>query len=146
MIIDTTYLLPLAKINVRYDLLKAIALGKLKIDLGFEDLKVSLISLFELQAKAWKIGVPPDYVLKAVNAVIRNFEVVPFYHSKVVNVTYELRDLLEDFIDCIIIATAVAFKEDLITEDRDILSLRKLMAERYNVSVLRYNDVALPCQ
>jgi len=146
VIIDTTYLLPLARINVKYDLLKAIALGKLKINLGFEDLKVSLISLFELQAKAWMMRVPLDYVLKAVNAIIRNFEIVPFYHSKVVNVTYELRDLLDDLIDRIIVATAVAFNEDLMTEDRDILSLRKLIAERYNISVLRYDDVALPSQ
>ena len=56
MIIDTTYLLPLARIGVEADLLLAIAEKKTRLNMG--DLHVSLISLFELQAEAAKLRIP----------------------------------------------------------------------------------------
>jgi len=78
MIIDTTYLLPLARIYVKKtDILRVIAEGRAK--LSFDELVVNLISLFELQAKASKLGVPPKYVFKALDVILKSFYVVPFY-------------------------------------------------------------------
>ena len=59
MIIDTTYLLPLIGVDVRTDLLRAIAEGRTRRRIHFGELRVSLISIFELQAKALKLDVPP---------------------------------------------------------------------------------------
>jgi hypothetical protein len=49
LILDTAYLLPLAQIAVESDLLAAVA--KKKTYLTLEDIGVSLISVFELQAR-----------------------------------------------------------------------------------------------
>jgi len=54
MIIDTTYILPLAGIGVKAYLLRAAAEGSARVSLN--ELKLSMISLFELQAKAAKLG------------------------------------------------------------------------------------------
>lgn len=65
MIIDTTYLLPLARIGVETDLLRAVVEGRVRRDVSLRNLKVNLISLFELQAKAAKLGVPPGGCCKS---------------------------------------------------------------------------------
>ncbi len=70
MILDTTYLLPLAGVDVRTNLLRDIVEGK--IDLDISELKVSQISLFEMQAKAVKLGVPARRVVRAVIAISSN--------------------------------------------------------------------------
>ena len=67
MIVDTTYLLPLARIGVDTDLLKAIAEGKTELKL--EDLTVNLISTLELQAKAVKMNIPAEYATEAVKTI-----------------------------------------------------------------------------
>ena len=73
MILDTTYLLPLARISVDTDLLKAIADGK--VGWKLEEVTVSMISIFELQAKAAKLMVPAEFVVDAVEAIFRAFKV-----------------------------------------------------------------------
>ncbi|MEM3516836.1 MAG: hypothetical protein QW647_03495, partial [Candidatus Bathyarchaeia archaeon] len=67
MILDATYLLPLARIAIDLDLLDAIAKGKTSLKL--EEITVSLISIFELQMKAAKLMVPTEFVVKATNAI-----------------------------------------------------------------------------
>ena len=57
MIIDMMYLLPLSGIAIPCDLLKAIAERRTKVKIDFSDLKLSLISIFELQAKASKLSI-----------------------------------------------------------------------------------------
>ena len=73
MILDTTYLLPLARISVDTDLLRAIAEGK--VGWKLEEVTVSMISIFELQAKAAKLMVPAEFVVDAVEAIFRAFKV-----------------------------------------------------------------------
>ncbi len=141
MIIDTTYLLPLARIDVKTDLLRAIAEGRARKGIGFRDLKVSLISLFELQAKATKLGIPPRDIVKAVNVALRSFQVIPFYRADIIEIAHELRKILADYIDCIIVATAAALREDLATEDSDILSHKEEIENSYGIEVLSYRDL-----
>ena len=76
MILDTTYLLPLAGIGVDTDLLKAVFEDKAKLRL--EDFSVSLISILELQAKAAKLKVPVSTALSAVKTITKLIKVVPF--------------------------------------------------------------------
>lgn len=56
LILDTTYLLPLARIAIDVNLLETIVRGR--ADLKPEDVTVSLISVLGLQAKATKLNVP----------------------------------------------------------------------------------------
>lgn len=139
MIVDTTYLLPLARIEVETDLLAAIVDGR--VDLRLSELGVSEISLFELQAKAAKLGVPADVVSGAIDFIVRNLRVVPFYQRDVISVSFELRRRLRDYIDCVIVATAVVSGEDLVTEDSRIHALRSFIESEYGIRVLRYSDL-----
>ncbi|MBS7645583.1 MAG: PIN domain-containing protein [Candidatus Bathyarchaeia archaeon] len=139
MILDTTYLLPLARIAIDLDLLDAIAKGKTSLKL--EDVAVSLISIFELQAKAAKLMVPAEFVVKAVNVMLNAFKVESFYNPEIIKVSYELKKLIPDYIDCVVVATAITLKESLITEDSLILANAEVIKKGYGVNVLSFKDV-----
>jgi len=140
MIIDTTYLLPLARIDVDTDLLEAVVKGK--VDIRMEEIAVSLISLFELQAKAAKLGVAPSIVSEALEAVNKAFRVIPFYAEEVVEVSFSLRKKIPDYIDCVILATAIVSGEDLATEDSLIHSKKGLIEKEYRVKIHSFSSLA----
>ena len=140
MILDTIYLLPLARIGVKTDFLRAVADGKVNVDLS--DLKVSLISIFEMQAKAFSLNIPPRYVTEATDIIMRSFDVVPFYEESIVRRAYELRGL-RDYIDRIIVATAIERKEVLMTEDSSILSVREELKRKYGIDIVSYRDLKI---
>lgn len=140
MIVDTTYLLPLARIRVRTDLLRMIVDGGVGEGVDLSDIKVSLISLFELQAKASKLGVRPEYVIDAVKAVLKAFPIIPYYRDDIIRTAHEVNKMLNDYIDSIILATAITQHEPLVTEDSLIHSQRKTLEEKYGVRILRYAD------
>lgn len=139
MILDTTYLLPLARINVDTDLLRAIA--DRKVSWKLEDVTVSMISIFELQAKAAKLMVPTEFVVDAVKAIFGAFNVESFYRPEIIKVAYKVKKLIPDYVDCVIVATAIVLKEDLATEDSQILSNRGVVKEEYGVSTLSYKEL-----
>jgi len=109
------YFLPLAQIAVDVDLLAAVA--KRRTDLKIEDISLSLISIFELQTKSAKLKIPAKSTIRAVDAMLSAFRVVPFYEAGVVETAQKIRRTISDYVDCIILATAVVTKEDLVTED-----------------------------
>jgi len=139
LILDTTYLLPLAGIGIDTDLLKAVFEGRAKLRL--EDFSVSLISIFELQAKAAKLKVPVSTVLPAVKTITKVFKVIPFYDVEVIDKSFELRKYISDYIDCIIVATAIVLKKDLVTEDTLIHENKKLIKENYGVNIFDYKSL-----
>lgn len=51
-----------------------------------------------------------------------------------------MRKHIQDYIDCIIVATAAVLKEDLVTQDTLILSNKGLINEKY-VRVLSYKNI-----
>lgn len=140
MIIDTTYLLPLARIEVDTDLLKAIAEGE--ADLKIEDIGISLISIFELQAKAAKLKIPARFTIEAAEAVLKAFKVEDFHQPEVIEISYDLRKEIPDYVDCIVVATAAASKEDLATEDSLILDNKEKIEKTYNIQILSFKDLA----
>ncbi len=142
MILDTTYLLPLAQIDVTTDLLVAVA--RKKADIKLEDISVSLISIFELQAKGAKLNIPPRTVIRAVDAIMSAFRVAPFYESGTIEIAQRVRKTVSDYIDCIIVATAISNKEDLATEDSLILEKRGKLLREYNLRVVSFKDLAKP--
>jgi len=144
LIIDTTYLLPLARIGVETDLLRAVVEGRVRRDVSLRNLKVNLISLFELQAKAAKLGVPPRTIVEAINVILRSFQVIPFYKAEIVETAHKLRRILTDYIDCVIVATAATLREDLVSEDQDILSHREELEKKYGIRILNYQNLLQP--
>lgn len=143
MIIDTTYLLPLARIDVETDLLLAIAEGRATPanQLRLEDITISSISIFELQAKAAKLGVKAEYIVTAIEEISKTFKIEPYYAPKIVARAFDLKQtLLSDYIDCIIVATAIESKDELITEDSRITKRRGALKEKYGLSIRTYRD------
>jgi PIN domain nuclease of toxin-antitoxin system len=141
MIIDTTYLLPLARIGIETDFLRAVADGSIKVNLDFNDLKVNLISIFELQAKASRLDIPPEDILRAKDIIFRAFKVIPFYESDIIKEASKLNRTLGDYIDSIIVATAITLGEDLLTEDSIITRLKNSIRKEYGIEILSYRDV-----
>jgi predicted nucleic acid-binding protein len=139
LILDTTYILPLARIGVDTDLLLAIA--EERTNLKLDEITLSLISVFELQTKAAKLGIPARFVNESIRTMADNLTLTPFSDPKVVELSIELRSTMSDYIDCIIVATAAALREDLVTEDSRIWSRRKSIQQKYGVSIFRYRDV-----
>ncbi|MEM1574539.1 MAG: PIN domain-containing protein [Nitrososphaerota archaeon] len=139
MILDTTYLLPLARIAIDTDLLEAIVKGKTNLKLS--EISISLISLFELQAKAAKLMIPAKFIIEAIKAIFTTFRVEPFYKPEIIEVSCKLRRTIPDYIDCVILATAIVLKEDLITEDSLILANMEIIKSKYNIEVLSFKDV-----
>ncbi len=139
MILDTTYLLPLAQIAVDTDLLAAVA--NRKTDFKLEDISVSLISVFELQAKGAKLNVPASSIIRAVDAIMSAFRVVPFYEAGVIEAGQKMKKTVSDYVDCIILATAIANKEDLVTEDSLILEKKGKLLKEYSLRVLSFKDL-----
>jgi len=139
MIIDTTYLLPLARIRIDNDLLKAIADGR--VGLKFEDIVINSISIFELQAKAAKLGVPSAFVVEAVRVILKAFKIEEFHRPEIIKVADELKDLISDYIDCIVAATAISSKDSLLTEDSLILSRRKQISGKYGIKILSFREL-----
>jgi len=90
--------------------------GRIGREVSLQNLKVNLTSLFELQAKAAKLGVPPRDVVEAINVILGSFQVIPFYKAEIVETAHKLRETLADYIDRVIVATAITLGEDLIPE------------------------------
>ena len=141
MIIDTTYLLRLASLEIKTDLLTAIDDGRIPI--SFADVGVSMISLFELQAKVAKLGLPPKLAIDAIDTINNDLRVEPFYTEKIIEIAALLSKEFNDYIDCIILATAIALKEDLVTEDTKINDKKPAIKEKYKINVFNYGDFAI---
>ncbi len=139
MILDTTYLLPLSRIQVEADLLRAVADGK--VNLRLEDIVVNMISVFELMAKAAKLTIPTEYVIDATRAILTTFRVEPFHRPEIINVAVGVKKLIPDYVDCVIVATAAVLKEDLATEDSHILSKRESIRDEYGIRVSSYKEL-----
>jgi len=142
LILDSTYLLQLEQIGGDTDLLVAVARRRTTVKL--EDLTVSLISIFELQAKSAKLNIPAKAVVRAVDAIMSAFRVVPFYEAGIIEIAQSVRKTVSDYVDCIIVATAISNKEDLATEDSLITDKKGKLLREYNLRVLSFKELAKP--
>ena len=117
MIIDTIYLLPLIGVSIDIDLLKATVERRTRIDIDIDD----------LQAKAVNLNTSSQNLAKAIEIINSSIRVIPFYNREVIEYSYEVYKLLRVHIDSIIVATAISLREDLATEERVILSIKKIL-------------------
>ena len=129
---DTTYLLPYSRMGVAADIFGE--MEKNGVPIG--DMGISSISLFELQAKAAKLGVPADYVVTAIENISDVFRVEQIHNIKIIEVATTLLKWLSDYIDCLILATAIVLEEGLITEDLEIRSRRNEIKDKYGIEVV----------
>jgi len=125
LLLDTTYLLPVIGISVKG--LPRNAVIEL-IKRGHEIL-ISEITLFELSAKGAKYVVlgtlTVERVLRGVRALLYDDRVskIPAHDTAVLLTAFKLRKVLSDFIDCLILSSAINRADVLVTEDKNILGL-----------------------
>ena len=130
ILLDTTYLLPVAGIQIqgveRDTIRRAKSLG--------HQLFISEISLFELAAKGAKLAkdglANKERLTQAVQSLVSDESLgkVGAYEDGLLQLAVDLRQNHSDFVDCLILATAVSACEMLVTEDELLTSNNELMA------------------
>ncbi|MEX0568542.1 MAG: PIN domain-containing protein [Candidatus Njordarchaeota archaeon] len=63
-----------------------------------------------------------EEVNEGIDAIKEAFNVTPFHDPEIIRVSFKLRRILLDYIDCIILATAISRGCSLLTEDSNIHS------------------------
>jgi len=127
LLLDTTYFLPAIGISIK-ELpndapIKLIAKG--------HQISISDISIFELSAKAAKHitdgTLTPERATRGIKAIVYDdaIEIIPIHDNNLLLTSFKLRSILNDFIDCLILSSAINQCDTLITEDSDIQSLKK---------------------
>jgi PIN domain nuclease of toxin-antitoxin system len=127
LLLDTTYFLPTIGVSIKEiqkDALLTLIAKKHQISM-------SQITIFELSAKGAKYikegQLSPERVTRGISAIIYNdaIETIPMHDTTILQTAFKLRKMLNDFIDCLILSSAMNNSEAIITEDKEIQSLRK---------------------
>jgi PIN domain nuclease of toxin-antitoxin system len=111
---------------------------------GEENLAISEMSIFELSAKGAKYSsagkIPLEKVLAGIKAVTANDRItkLPLYEEEQLKIAIQIRRSLKDFIDCLILSSALIHCDSLITEDGSISDLKE--NETYKHLVAAYNS------
>jgi PIN domain nuclease of toxin-antitoxin system len=127
LLLDTTYFLPVIGVSIKEmqkDALLTLIAKKHQISM-------SQITIFELSAKGAKYikegQLSPERITRGINAIIYNdaIETIPMHDTTIIQTSFKIRNMLNDFIDCLILSTAVNNCEAIITEDNEIQILKK---------------------
>ncbi|MBC8274635.1 MAG: PIN domain-containing protein [Chloroflexi bacterium] len=117
--LDTTYLLPVIGVAI-----KGLPHGALlNILQAGHEISISGISVFELAAKAGKLisaeSLTAEKASRGITALIHDerIERIPVHHTPLLTTAFRLRGMMNDFIDCSILATALHNSDILVTED-----------------------------
>ena len=136
---DTTYLLPTIGVSIKG--LPKDALLKL-IQKGHQ-ISISNISIFELSAKGAKHvatgTLSAERVTRGISAIVYDERItaVPMHDSSVLLMAFKLRRMLSEFIDCLVLSSAINHCDAIVTEDKDIQELKR--KEEFNGIVAAVN-------
>ena len=127
ILLDTTYLLPIIGIAIKEipkDML-------LKLKANGHEIAVSETTVFELSAKGAKYiqnnELLPERVTVGIRSILSDDSVIKIspYDSKILLTAFSLRGLMADFIDCLILSSALNCCDVLVTEDQVIHGLKQ---------------------
>ena len=127
LLLDTAYLLPAIGVSIKG--LPKDAFIRL-IQKGHQ-ISISNISVFELSAKGAKHvatgTLSAERVTRGISAIVydEGMTVVPMHDRSVLLMAFKLRRMLSDFIDCLILSSAMNYCDAIVTEDKDIQELKK---------------------
>jgi predicted nucleic acid-binding protein len=128
-VVDTTYLLGLVGISVEKFSTRFLQI--LQSPSSDFEIAISEITIFELLAKAAKRvafdNLEREKVLRGIESLRHDDSIskIDAYDYRVVSTSLKLRSFLSDFIDCIILASAVEHADILLTEDNLIHDLKR---------------------
>jgi PIN domain nuclease of toxin-antitoxin system len=92
---------------------------------------ISDITIFELSAKGAKYAasglISPERISRGIRALIysETIKILPIHESRILHIAFKLRNILSDFIDCLILSSAINNCDALITEDNDIQNIKE---------------------
>ena len=127
LLLDTTYFLPTIGVSIK-DIQKD---ALLTLIAKKHQITMSQITIFELSAKGAKYvkegHLSPERVTRGISAIIYNdaIETIPMHDTTILQTSFKLRNTLNDFIDCLILSSAMNNSDAIITEDNEIQSLKK---------------------
>jgi predicted nucleic acid-binding protein len=128
LLLDTTYLLPAIGIAIK----ELPNDAPLKLITQGHQIAITDITIFELAAKAAKHitngTLTPERVTRGIKAITYDdtIEIIPATSDqKILLTAFKLRSTLSDFIDCLILSSAINQCDAIVTEDTDIQNLKK---------------------
>jgi PIN domain nuclease of toxin-antitoxin system len=139
VLLDTTYLMPSIGVQVKDIHPNTLSL----IRGGSHTVAISDITLLELSAKGAKYAasgkLSPERVSRGVQAVQREEELekIPHLDEDVLRTAITIRSIINDYLDCVILSSAINRCDTLLTEDTRIHSLAN--NEGYNELVKEIN-------
>jgi len=140
ILLDTMYFMPAIGVSVKGIPANAV----IRLLSNGKQLAISELSLFELSAKGAKYAsdgkIPQEEVLKGVRAIIHDEQVakIPAYEEEQLEIAIELQRFMKDFIDCLIVSSALTYCDCLITEDNLVHDLRT--TESYKQLITSHNS------
>lgn len=127
LLLDTTYFLPTIGVSI-----KEIQKDALLMLIAKEhQITMSQITIFALSAKGAKYIkeglLTPERVTRGIRALVYNdaIETIPTHDTNILLTSFKLRNMLNDFIDCLILSSAINHCDAIITEDNEIQSLKQ---------------------
>lgn len=127
LLLDTTYLLPAIGVSIKGLPEDA----PIKLIRKGHQISISDITIFELSANGAKhiaVGnLTAERVSRGIRAIVYDdeIEMIPIHDSSVLITAFKLRRTLSDFIDCLILSSAINRNDILVTEDGDIHDIRE---------------------
>jgi predicted nucleic acid-binding protein len=141
LFLDTTYFLPAIGVSTKSiedDVpLRILAKG--------HDIAISDLTLFELSAIGAKYvasrKLPEERVIYGIRSVTNDERItkVSPYNEKVMPLAFYLRGILSDFIDCLILASAIKECDTLATEDSELSKITEQKSFAATVASLNKN-------
>ena len=105
-------------------------------------ISISSITIFELSAKGAKYvasgRIPSERVMRGVRTLVYNdnINIVEAHDSSILHTAFKIRKSLSDFIDCLILSSAINRCDLLVTEDTDLHNI-KTGKEYYEVTTAK---------
>ncbi|MCK4434297.1 PIN domain-containing protein, partial [Candidatus Bathyarchaeota archaeon] len=68
-----------------------------------------------------------ERVIRGISAIVydERITVVPMHDSSILLMAFKLRRMLSDFVDCLILSSAINQNDAIVTEDKDIQNLKR---------------------
>lgn len=127
LLLDTTYFMPAVGIaikNLPKDVVTQLMQRKHRIFM-------SSMTIFELSAKGAKyvaLGkIPPERISRGIRALAyaETVTMIEIRETTILHTAFKLRKILNDFIDCLILSSAINQCDALITEDVEIHDIKE---------------------
>ncbi len=138
--LDSTYFFPLIQVNIKG--VDSLFLKKLTQKKEF-NLFYSPITIFEMSAKGAKLimndKITSHEVKEGINSLLnwKDLQQGSPWIGEIQNLAFQFRETHSDYIDCLIVASAVFYSDTLITEDH---LLTKYIKNEWKISIKKLNE------